>query len=32
VALAKGKQMHDKRATLKDRDWKRDKQRILKRG
>jgi len=32
IALAKGKKEHDKRATLKDRDWKRDKQRILKRG
>ncbi|HGX91806.1 MAG TPA: SsrA-binding protein SmpB [Candidatus Tenderia sp.] len=32
VGLGKGKQQHDKRATLKDRDWKRDKQRILKRG
>ena len=32
IALAKGKKEHDKRATLKDRDWKRDKQRILKHG
>lgn len=32
IALAKGKQAHDKRATEKDRDWKRDKQRILRRG
>ena len=32
VALAKGKAQHDKRATSKDRDWKREKQRILKRG
>lgn len=32
IALAKGKQLHDKRAALKDQDWKRDKQRILKRG
>ena len=30
IALAKGKQLHDKRAADKDRDWKRDKQRILK--
>ncbi len=29
IALAKGKQEHDKRATLKDRDWNRDKQRIM---
>ena len=32
IGLAKGKQQHDKRATLKDRDWSREKQRILKRG
>ncbi|MDZ7753699.1 MAG: SsrA-binding protein SmpB [Gammaproteobacteria bacterium] len=30
VALAKGKKLHDKRATEKERDWQRDKQRILK--
>lgn len=30
IALAKGKQMHDKRATLKDRDWERDKARLFK--
>lgn len=30
VGLAKGKKLHDKRAAEKDRDWKRDKQRILK--
>ncbi len=30
IALAKGKQKHDKRATEKDRDWQRQKQRILK--
>lgn len=30
VGLAKGKKMHDKRATEKDRDWSRDKQRLLK--
>ena len=32
IALAKGKKAHDKRAAIKDRDWKRDKQRILKHG
>ncbi len=32
IALAKGKKAHDKRATLKERDWQRDKQRILKHG
>ena len=30
IALAKGKQLHDKRATEKERDWKRQKQRLLK--
>jgi SsrA-binding protein len=30
IGLAKGKQQHDKRATEKDREWNRDKQRILK--
>ncbi|HTN15587.1 MAG TPA: SsrA-binding protein SmpB [Sphingomonadaceae bacterium] len=29
LALAKGKQTHDKRASIKDRDWKRDKARLL---
>lgn len=29
IGLAKGKQTHDKRATEKDRDWQREKQRIL---
>ena len=29
IGLAKGKQQHDKRDVEKDRDWKRDKQRIL---
>lgn len=29
IGLAKGKQQHDKRSVEKDRDWKRDKQRIL---
>lgn len=32
IGLAKGKQLHDKRATEKDRDWQREKQRVLKRG
>lgn len=30
LALAKGKKNHDKRATEKDRDWKREQGRILK--
>lgn len=30
IALAKGKKEHDKRATEKDRDWKREKARITK--
>lgn len=30
IALAKGKKKHDKRQTVKERDWQRDKQRILK--
>ena len=29
IALAKGKEKHDKRAAEKDKDWQRDKQRIL---
>jgi len=32
IGLAKGKKDHDKRATEKDRDWQREKQRILKSG
>jgi SsrA-binding protein len=32
VGLAKGKKQHDKRATEKDRDWQRDKARIMRRG
>jgi len=32
VGLAKGKQAHDKRATEKERDWKREKQRLMKKG
>ena len=30
VGLAKGKKQHDKRATEKERDWQRDKARIMK--
>src|SRR5579862_2273223 len=30
IALAKGKKTHDKRATEKDRDWQRQKQRAMK--
>ncbi|GAB1267872.1 SsrA-binding protein SmpB [Aurantivibrio infirmus] len=30
IALAKGKQDHDKRATIKERDWNREKSRTLK--
>ncbi len=29
IALAKGKKQHDKRETDKERDWQRDKQRIM---
>ena len=29
IALAKGKKQHDKRATLKDRDWEREKARLM---
>ena len=29
IALVKGKQLHDKRQTEKDRDWQRDKARML---
>jgi SsrA-binding protein len=29
LALAKGKKLHDKRETQKDRDWKRDQARIM---
>ena len=32
VAIAKGKQLHDKRETEKARDWARDKQRIFQTG
>jgi SsrA-binding protein len=30
IGLAKGKQLHDKRATEKDRDWQRERQRVMK--
>lgn len=30
IGLAKGKQLHDKRATSKERDWQREKSRMLK--
>ena len=30
IGLAKGKQAHDKRASEKDRDWSRQKQRVMK--
>jgi SsrA-binding protein len=30
VGLAKGKQLHDKRTASKDRDWQREKERIMK--
>jgi len=32
VALAKGKQAHDKRESEKDRDWKRQKERLMRHG
>ncbi|MGZ8226881.1 MAG: SsrA-binding protein SmpB [Methylococcaceae bacterium] len=32
IGLAKGKQLHDKRAASKDRDWQREKGRIMKKG
>ena len=31
IALAKGKQSHDKRDAAKERDWQRDKQRVMRR-
>jgi SsrA-binding protein len=31
IGLAKGKQQHDKRASEKDRDWERDRARLLRR-
>ena len=30
IALVKGKKLHDKRATMKERDWNRQKQRVMK--
>ena len=32
IGLAKGKKAYDKRATEKERDWQRDKQRLLRAG
>jgi len=32
IGLARGKKQHDKRATEKERDWQRDKARIIKAG
>jgi SsrA-binding protein len=32
IGLAKGKKEHDKRATSKDRDWQREKSRVMKHG
>lgn len=32
IGLAKGKKLHDKRATEKERDWQREKQRVMKNG
>ncbi len=32
IGLAKGKKLHDKRAVEKDRDWQREKQRVMKHG
>lgn len=32
IGLAKGKKQYDKRADLKERDWQRQKQRLMKRG
>jgi SsrA-binding protein len=31
IGLAKGKAQHDKRASEKDRDWQRDKSRLMRR-
>ncbi|MGR9052051.1 MAG: SsrA-binding protein, partial [Gammaproteobacteria bacterium] len=30
IGLAKGKKLHDKRAASKDRDWQREKERLMK--
>ncbi len=32
IGMAKGKKQHDKRKTVKERDWEREKGRIMKRG
>jgi SsrA-binding protein len=32
IALARGKKAHDKRDTIKERDWKREQQRLLRHG
>jgi SsrA-binding protein len=32
LGLAKGKKQHDKRATSKDRDWQRQRERMMKKG
>ena len=32
IGIAKGKQKQDKRSSIKERDWQRDKQRLLKHG
>ena len=32
IGLARGKKLHDKRAAEKERDWQREKQRVLRRG
>ena len=32
IALGKGKKLHDKRATARDRDWERQKDRLMKHG
>jgi SsrA-binding protein len=32
IGLALGKKLHDKRATEKERDWQREKQRVMRRG
>lgn len=32
IGLARGKKQHDKRAAEKERDWEREKQRVMRRG
>jgi SsrA-binding protein len=32
IGLARGKKQHDKRASEKERDWEREKQRVMRRG